>query len=80
MFAAMCQAASGDRQSALELSARALSRQPADSTMLALQAGVLQAVGECAELQRLVPRLREAIHPRLAPETLEELSQCRAAH
>ena len=78
MFAAVCQAASAERKAALELSARALRRQPADTAMLALQAGIFQAVGECAELQRLLPRLREAVHPRLAPETLEALSKCRA--
>jgi hypothetical protein len=78
MFAATCQAAAGARQEALDLSARALRRQPADTVMLSMQAAVFQAVGECAALQGLLPRLRESVHSKVSPETLEGLAECHA--
>lgn len=76
MLVATCQALAGDKQDALDLVASALRRQPADTTVLMLQAVVLLTLRECLALQPLVPRLRTAVHAKVAPEFLARLERC----
>jgi len=79
MLAATCQARAGDGASARQLSARASRRQPADTSLLVMHAEVARAIGDCAELDGLVARLRSALHPRVDPKLIASFETCRSA-
>jgi hypothetical protein len=79
MISATCEAAEGDKQKALSIAARALSRQPADVQLLTLQADLLLQLQECEALKQLVPRLKNALHAKVAPALFAKIEACAPA-
>jgi hypothetical protein len=76
MFSAMCEAAEGEKQKALAISANALARQPADAVLLGMQAELLLRLRECEAVKQLVPRLRNVVHARVDPSLFERIGEC----
>jgi tetratricopeptide (TPR) repeat protein len=76
MLSAICEAAEGDKQKALSIAARALRRQPADARLLAMQAGLLLHLRECAALQQLVPRLKNVVHAKIDSKLFARIEAC----
>jgi hypothetical protein len=78
-LAAQCELRAGREQTALDWSERAVRLRPASTSLLLQRAEILQGLSHCAELEALLPRLKNGWHEPVPAAKLEALSHCPVA-